>query len=393
MKLAFVIQRYGEEVLGGAESLTRQVAEKLALSWPVEILTTCALEFTTWANYYPVGRAYINGVPVQRFPLEQPRHPEFDQIHATLINNSQATILDEIEWLKAQGPYSPQLLCYLSEHYSDYDLLIFVGYLYFHTYFGLQVAPHRSVLIPTLHDELPLRFSIYNTVFSLPQGLIFLTPEEQQLAHHRFAITRTPQTVIGGEVAIPTDVNCKDFCDKYRLERPFILYAGRIDHSKQCDQLFLWFSRFRRERNLAVELALIGQLKMPLPTDEGIHYLGMMSEAEKFSAMIAAQVFIMPSIYESFSIVSLEALGVGTPLLANEVGEVVRGHCLRSNGGLLYNSYEEFSECLSLLLAREDLRKRLGKNGQKYVQENYHAEVVRQKYIQFLSTIAHRVGL
>ena len=346
-RLAFVIQRYGHEVLGGAETLARQVAERLTQHFTVEAITTCALEYTTWANHYPPGETTLNGVLVRRFRTDQPRHPQFDRIYAELENNSQRTILDEIEWMKAQGPYSADLLRYLRSAAEDYDLLVFVGYLYFHTYFGLQVAPQRAILLPTTHDEAPLYYSIFNTVFDLPRGLIFLSREEQQLARRRFNLPATlPQAVIGGGIAVPAEVDVNAFRQKYDLDFPYILYAGRIDPSKQCDVLFQWFMRYRQEHPSDVKLLCAGRLDMPLPAGKDIRYLGMLSEEEKFAAMAGAAAFVMPSEWESFSIASLEAWGVGTPVLANAASAVVRGHCQRSNGGLYYSSYEEFAECL-----------------------------------------------
>ncbi len=389
-RLAFVIQRYGHEVLGGAETLARQVAERLTRHFTVEAITTCALEYTTWANHYPPGETTLNGVLVRRFRTNQPRHPQFDRIYAELENNSQRTILDEIEWMKAQGPYSTDLLCYLRSAAEDYDLLIFVGYLYFHTYFGLQVAPRRAILLPTTHDEAPLYYSIFNTVFGLPRGLIFLSYEEQQLARRRFNLPATlPQAVIGGGITVPDEVDVNAFRQKYDLNFPYLLYAGRIDPSKQCDVLFQWFMRYRQAHPSDVKLLCSGRLDMPLPEGKDIRYLGMLSEEEKFTAMAGAAVFVMPSEWESFSIASLEAWGVGTPVLANAASAVVRGHCQRSNGGLYYRSYEEFAECLNVFLAQRDVRDRLGQNGLNYVRSNYQWDIVERRYINFLQTITN----
>lgn len=389
MRIAFVTQRYGSEVIGGAETLARQVAERLTRHFTVEAITTCALEYTTWVNYYPPGETMLNGVHVRRFRTDQPRDPQFNQIYADLENNAQRTILDEIEWMKAQGPYSADLLRYLRSTADDYDLLIFVGYLYFQTYFGLQVAPQRAILIPTTHDEPPLYYSLFNTVFGLPQGLIFLSREEQQLAQQRFNLPTTlPQVVIGGGITLPGEVAVNAFRQKYEVDRPYLLYAGRIDPSKQCDVLFQWFMRYRQEQATKVQLLCSGRLDMPLPAGRHVRYVGMLSEDEKFAAMAGAAVFVMPSPWESFSIASLEAWGVGTPVLANAASAVVRGHCQRSNGGLYYNSYHEFAECLNLFLLRPAVRNRLGRNGQRYVRNNYDWAVVEKRYTDFIHAVA-----
>jgi hypothetical protein len=50
MKVALVVQRYGPEVHGGAETLARRMAELLAEHVELEVLTTCAIDYLTWSG-------------------------------------------------------------------------------------------------------------------------------------------------------------------------------------------------------------------------------------------------------------------------------------------------------------------------------------------------------
>ena len=71
----------------------------------------------------------------------------------------------------------------------------------------------------------------------------------------------------------------------------------------------------------------------------------MLSEQERLQALEAATIVVCPSPYESLSLIALEALAVGTPILCNARSEVLVDHCLRSNGGLFYRDRDEFVEC------------------------------------------------
>ena len=95
----------------------------------------------------------------------------------------------------------------------------------------------------------------------------------------------------------------------------------------------------------------------------------------------------MPSFYESLSMVTLEAWAMKKPVIANTLCEVLKGQCLRSNAGLFYENYEEFRETLKLLLSEPRLRKAMGKNGEKYFNQNYTWEIIEKKYLSVVNQL------
>src|SRR5947207_15659880 len=168
LKVAFVVQRYGVEVNGGGELLCRQVAEHLAPYWEVTVLTTCAIDYLTWQNAYPPGPTTVHGIPVQRFPVDQPRDLDaFNRLSASVLAGG-AGREAELQWMQAQGPVSSALLAYLQQHAQTYDRFIFFTYLYASTFFGLPCVAHRSLLVPTAHDEPPIYLEIFRELFGLP---------------------------------------------------------------------------------------------------------------------------------------------------------------------------------------------------------------------------------
>lgn len=383
MKVAFVVPRYGVEVTGGAEFLCRAVAERMVKHWDVEVLTTCALDYMTWRDYFPEGRQAVNGVVVHRFPVDEPRDVDaFDRLSEEAYTGRRDPEVER-RWMRAQGPYSSALLSYLAAHRREYDWFVYVPYLYATTYYGLPLTRDRSILVPAAHDEPPIHLELFREVFRLPRALVFSTQEEQAFVNGVFDVGGMPQDVIGVGVEPPAAPSA----ERFRRQRaglgrtPFILYAGRIDASKGCAHLFDYFARYRRNcPRRPLKLVLIGSAAMEVPAHPDVVFLGFVEEAEKLDAMAAAEIVVVPSPYESLSIVSLEAWTVGRPVLVNGASEVLRGQCLRSNGGLWYGSYAEFREALTLLLERPAVRAALGAAGRAFVTEHYAWTAVEAKY-------------
>lgn len=425
MKIAFVIQRYGGEILGGSEYHCRLVAERLASRHQVEVLTTCARDYITWKNEYPEGEDRIRGVTVRRFPNEVTRDIDSFNEYSDWIFNNEHSAADEQEWLKRQGPWSPALQSYLEQHHKSYDALIFFTYLYAPTVLGLKVDPARSILVPTAHDEPAIRLKIYRDVFSAPAGVAFNTTVERGFIKELFTckpkveetvgcgvelppsqrhdVTTAPQaeapgadddeaqavTMNGdGAVGSPLASRGAVFRRRHRLYGPLVLYGGRIDPGKGCEELIDYFNTYAESEGDAT-LVLMGVKLMPIPEAPHIRFAGLLSETERFEALEAATVVVVPSPFESLSLLALESFSIGTPVLANARSEVVMDHCQRSNGGLYYANRDEFRESLRLLIQDPHLRAGLGRNGRDYVRTNYRWDVIMGKYDRLISGV-HR---
>jgi glycosyltransferase involved in cell wall biosynthesis len=426
VKIAFIIQRYGAEVLGGSEHLCRLVAERLSSNHDVEVLTTCARDYITWKNEYPEGADRIRGVTVRRFATTETRDIESFNRYSEWIYGNSHTRADEMQWLKQQGPWTPALIEHLRRNHQQYDVLIFFTYLYAPTVLGLEVAPQRSILVSTAHDEPAIRLEIFKDVFRNPAALCFLTESERQFVHMQFPERPLLEDVVGVGVdlpqqqpyprmpALPDDdqpsnatgtaaaENTEEelprdfpshllargavFRRRHRLYGPLVLYGGRIDPGKGCEELIQYFSEYVKEGGDAT-LALMGVKLMPLPEEPFIRFAGLLSDSERLQALEAATVVVCPSPYESLSLLALEALSVGTPILVNARSAVLVEHAVRSNAGLYYADRDEFVEALKLLVGDERLRQALGRNGREYVRRSYRWDVVLGKYERLFSKI------
>ncbi|MDI3534974.1 MAG: hypothetical protein PWQ82_1339 [Thermosediminibacterales bacterium] len=393
-KIGMVVQRYGLEVNGGSELHARQLAELLSKTYDVEVLTTCAIDYITWQNEYPAGLTEINGVSVRRFPVKEPRKIEkFNQLSQKIFSDKNHSYFDELEWMKQQGPLALGLLNYLRKNKSKYDVIIFMTYLYFTTYFGLHIAPEKSILVPTAHDEPPIYLSIYYSLFHLPRAIMYNTIEEREFIHGKFKNDYIPSQIAGVGVEVPNKINAEEFRNKYDIGTnmiigdKFILYIGRVDPSKGCDELFNYFIKYKERNKNDIKLVLMGKPVMQIPKHPDIIPLGFVSDQDKFNGISAAELVVMPSHFESLSMVVLESMKLGKPVLVNGQCKVLKGHCIRSNAGLYYTNFDEFEECLNVILSKKYVVKRMGINGKKYVSKNYNWFIIEQKFIKIIDEI------
>jgi glycosyltransferase involved in cell wall biosynthesis len=389
-RVAIVVQRYGAEVTGGSESLAREVATRLASDHDVTVYTTCARDYVSWRNELPEGSERAGDVLVLRFRAEEERELQsFNRLSESLYGRPH-TVEEELVWLKRQGPYAPGLVADLERCKDRFEAVLFFTYLYFPTYWGLKAAPERSILVPTAHDEPPLRFSIYESVFAAPRAFAFCSAPEEELVRSRFQLGNRPSAVAGFGVDTPEAPDVEGFRIRHDVRGPYVLYAGRIDAGKGCAEMLDHYSGYRRDCRGAAQLLLIGELAMPLPRVPGVRYLGYLSEAEKAAAMAGASAILCPSRYESLSIVLLEGLAVGTPGLVSARSPVLADHVRRSRGGLHYLDEDEFAEALDLLVGEEGLRSALGENGRRYVLENYRWDAVMARYHGLIASVSRR---
>ena len=387
-RVAVVVQRYGPEVTGGSESLARAVAERLAADYRVSVYTTCALDYVTWRNELKEGTARIEGVEVVRFPVEEERDLDSFNAYSHTLYDQPHSEEEELIWLKRQGPYVPRLTRQLEANKDRYQAILFFTYLYFPTYWGLQAAADRAILVPTAHDEPPIRFHLYESVFGRPRAFAFCSAAEERFVRSRFDLGHAPSEVTGIGIDLGPRPDVEAFKIQHDVHGPYVLYAGRIDAGKGCDEMLRHYVQYRRACRGGAELLLIGKMAMDEPRIPGVRYLGYLSEAEKHAAMAGARAVLCPSPYESLSIVLLEGMAHGTPVLATTRSEVLTDHCRDSNAGLFYANGDEFVESLDLLVREPALQRAMGENGRRYVETRYRWDAVMARYRALIDGVA-----
>ena len=378
-KILFVVQRYGLEVNGGSEAYCRQVAEKLSEMYDVSVLTTCAEDYVTWKNEYNEGTEIINNVTVIRKKVKKPRsQKEFLEIMEKLNNEKENIELGE-KWEEAQGPYSPDLINFLEENKNNYECFIFMTYLYYSTYFGIKIAPQKSILIPTAHDEPTIYYKIFEEVFKIPKTILYLTETEKRFVQNKFKNENIYSDVIGVGIDINENVLDIDLKERFGIKDDYMVYIGRIDESKGCKEMFGYFKKYKKIYKNNLKLVLAGKKTMEIPKNEDIIELGFISETEKINLLKKCKLLVLPSQYESLSLSTLEAMYFSKPVLLNGKCEVLKDHVILSNGGLYYENKWEFIETLDYLIRNSKIAERMGENGRKYIDNNYRWDTIMKK--------------
>jgi glycosyltransferase involved in cell wall biosynthesis len=385
MRLAVAVQRYGADINGGAELHARYIAERLARHAQVEVVTTCARDYVTWRNERPAGVEAVNGVPVRRFPVNHERNPLVFGRHSARVFDHPHSIADELAWLESEGPASRALVDYLAK--TDFDFVILFSYRYYHAFHAARRLAGKAVLVPTAERDAAIGLRIFGPVFRSVRGIMYNSHEERAMIEAATGNTDVPGVVVGVGSEVPERSEAERFRSRFGLQRPFAIYIGRIDENKGCGELFNFYRRYASTFPRGLDLVLIGSAVMDVPDHPRIHHLGFLSDEDKFDALAASDLLIMPSYFESLSMVALEAWALGTPVLANGRCDVLKGQCIRSNAGLYYESYAEFAEALHSLESNGPLHQRLGRNGREYFRTHYAWPVIERTYLDMFDRL------
>lgn len=386
-RICFVVQRYGLEVNGGAELQCRQMAERLLAKYnEVHVLTSKAIDYITWKNEYIDDEEVINGVVVHRFPVIHERNIcQFNKINSRFLSG-QLSDNEEEAWVEKQGPAVPGLIDYLKENRNKYDAFVFFTYLYYPTVMGIGNVADKAIVIPEAHDEPFLRMRIFDNVFLKPRFFFFNTEEERNLIHKKYHNEHILSKLGGVGIDVPENVDGERFKKKYNLS-DFMIYVGRIDEGKNCHQLFKYFIEYKERNANDMKLVLMGKPVIDIPKHKDILSLGFVDDKDKFDGIAGAKMLVLPSEFESLSMVVLEAMSVGTPVIVNGKCPVLKGHCTKSNGAFYYQNYFEFEGEVKYILDHPDEVSIMKDNAKKYVDENYQWDVIVERLSELIEGV------
>ncbi|UCG32956.1 MAG: glycosyltransferase family 4 protein [Phycisphaerales bacterium] len=385
-KVAFVVHRYHPDIAGGAERHCRDVAQHMARHWDVTVLTSCAQDYRTWANAYPAGESQDEAVRLIRFPTSVERdYPAFDRLSVPVLAGEAGAEM-EARWIEAQGPVMPSLAEYLRAERDNCDAFVFFTYLYWSTVRGIVEVGNKAWLVPTAHDEKPIRLAVYDRVFAAPRVIVYNTAAERRFCAGRFARRAPMEEIVGCGV----DAVAVGHIDRLMGFRPpdgrplapgYLLYVGRVDLAKNVAELLDQYVAMVQKDASWPELVLVGPVSMDVQKHPKIRVIGYVEEDIKHALMQGASVLIQPSVFESLSLVLLESWLCETPVMVNGRCEVLREQAVAAGGGLYYETAHQMREGLTVMLSKPRLRKQMAAAGRAFTEANYSWPAIEGKYL------------
>ena len=387
--LRIVVARYGPDVVGGAESHARQVAERLARRGRrIEVLTTCAVEEADWANRLRPGTEQVCGVTVRRFPVRFPRLERSFRLASRGFFRLPPGLRPERLWLAAQGPLSPGLERALATGPAVPTL--FVTYLYRTTIRGTAVARGVRLLLPTAHPERPLRLRAVGAMLGRIDGIWYATPEERALVETVHPVATRAAAAVGNVgVETPDGIDPERFRRRHGVEGPYLLFGGRATRGKGLDELLAGVAAMR-DTGLPVSLLLTGDAGAGVPPGRGVLPLGRLDETDRWDAIAGALAVVVASRQESLSLLALEAWACGRPALLQAASPALAGQAARSGGALTFDGPAALAGAVRRLLDDPGLAGRLGEAGRRHVATEYRWDAALDRFDALLAEAATR---
>ena len=409
-KIAFVVVRYGQNINGGAEYHCQMLAERLVSDYDVEVITTCVRNADTGANEYPEGVEQWNGVLVRRFKTD-PIHAENKDVYMKKAKPARKLrrflyrlrLLqflsyffpvwtykqdEEMKAMNASPFYSSELNSFILEHKNDYKAFIAMSLDYATFYYTAFHVGYKTIAIPTMHDTGISFRSLLTSTISKIRYIGFNTGEELKLGKRVFGRAINTCGIISVVIEVPIADDWDKVKSKYGLPNDYLLYVGRITRVK-IYRLLTYYQQYKEKyKESTLKLVLVGGVTIEKVVHPDIIYTGFVSDEEKMTILQHATIVVNPSNGESLSLILLEAMNQGKPMLVNGRCKVLKEHCLKSDFASYYymNEYG-FIQMLHRMENSQDLRRQMGEKGKRYVADNYNWALIMERLKSVIRSI------
>jgi glycosyltransferase involved in cell wall biosynthesis len=239
---------------------------------------------------------------------------------------------------------------------------------------GTSIGETKAVALETLEDYL-LKFFFYpmNVVMDYQagrsaDGIISISDHAQEELIHRYGFSEKKVQMI------PHGVNTDKFQPQGEThpavssKKTTLLYVGRIGPRKGIDLALKSLSEIK-DKEIELLIAGAGRHKdhlektaESLDVAEQTRFLGYVSEDELPELYSSADVFVLPSLYEGFGLVLLEAMASGTPVVGTDVGGIPTAVDDGTTGLLVNRNVPSLTTAINRIVQNKDYRKELRQN-------------------------------
>jgi glycosyltransferase involved in cell wall biosynthesis len=375
LRVAIVSYRYGTDFAGGAETSLRTIAEALhRAGHDVEVFTTGVHGEEAESSRQAEDDLEINGIPVRRFRAE-PSDPDRRRQAAQAVLEAKGDVpaATEAEFL-AHAVQAPDLLAALRGRAGQLDAIITGPYAVGLTHAVARAFPDKTLVLPCFHDEPAAYLRAWGQVYGSAGGLLYHTPEEQDLAQGRLGVNHPRAECCGTFI----DMAARGDPQRGRAvvggARPYVVYCGRYSPQKGLPELFAWARAYAERHPGRFRFAFLGEGGLAVPREPWARDLGFVDEATKRDVLAGAAALVQLSQLESLSLAALEAWAQGAPVLVHRNCEALAGQLRRGGGGRAVATEDEFTAALDDLWDQPERWRALGEQGREYVREHYGSQ-------------------
>ena len=396
---------------GGAEHHAREMAHSLAPWHDVTVLTSCAASAEAWDLAFDAGLSDDGPVQVERF-VHPPRHEGgrarvplplklrwFFGAWLDLLRRPRVPQPRGDDWqdglifLRRQGPTCDGLVDGLRHAPERFDVVVFFTAIFFPTAIGLPARGMRSILVPLLHDEKASHLPLLHRCFAAAADTLYNTHAERRLAHRMFGGSAGAGQVVGticrAQPAAPAVLARVQ--RQYALAGPYLVYVGRIERGKGCAELLSAWRAVAKDEPGAT-LVMVGRGPLRVDGIAGVRATGFVPAQDRDALVQGAVALVMPSRYESLSLVLIEAMALGVPVIANADCEVLADQVAASGAGEGYRGRRALRRALHAALHRPlRARQDMGDAGRRFAQR-YSPEIVQQQWLDAVERAAAGVA-
>lgn len=389
MKLLFVVQRYGEAVVGGAERYVRDQARALvAAGHQVDVVTSCATSYEDWADDYAPGPETESGVAVHRLSVVEPRpNGRFLPLHVRAVDRGQPQLWpwSQQRWASLMGPELRNGASTVAGLARRSDVVVMVGYHYAHTLTLTRAAAAfaPTVVAPTAHPEGAFFVGVVRRMFEYCDLALCLSQAEASIVrdiggpHQEVSVVGCPVVAPGA----PSQAEIQTSLSAYGVgDGPYLVVVGRVDPAKGSDEIVEYVRALRRSSMPTLRLVIVGPGSEPGEHD-GVITTGFVSEEDKLALIAGSVALVQPSYMESFSISLMEGWLLGRPAIVQGANRVLAEHLWRSGGGLAYGDLPSFELAVATLLSSAELRDHCAKAGRDYCLSEFDTDAVNRRFL------------